>query len=59
MLDDNAFQGGYTNSNGTYQGRTAHWVYGQGTQYHTMTANFNIDTLPQGIASLTIYGVNF
>lgn len=57
-LDSSDFRGGYTRSNGRYHGRTAQWVYGQGTSYHTMTASFNLDQAPQGVANLTIVGVD-
>ena len=57
-LEDNAFVGGYTRSDGMYHRRTAHWVYGQGTDYHTMSASFNLDQVPDGPINLTIVGVD-
>jgi eukaryotic-like serine/threonine-protein kinase len=57
-LEDTAFAGGYTRSNGLYHGRSAHWVYGQGTQYSTMSATFNVDNPPAGPAVLTIVGID-
>ncbi len=57
-LDAADFSGGYTRSNGKYHGRTARWVYGQGTPYHTMTASFTLDRAPQSQANLTITGVD-
>src|SRR5207253_1921394 len=45
-------------SDGLYHGRTARWVYGQGTPYSSMTANFRIDTTPTGTASLMIDGLD-
>jgi hypothetical protein len=57
-LDDNAFTGGYTRSDGTYHRRTAQWVYGQGTPYHTMTAAFSLDQPPGAPARLVIVGVD-
>lgn len=58
VLDDAAFVGGYTNENGLYHGRTAHWVYGQGTAYSTMSASFTIEKSPKGSASLVIVGLD-
>jgi serine/threonine-protein kinase len=57
-LDDTAFVGGYTNDNGLYHGRTAHWVYGQGTAYSAMSASFTIEKVPKGQASLVIVGLD-
>ena len=57
-LDDTAFSGAATRSDGMYHGRTAHWIYGQGTPYHTMTTSFNIDNPPTGEAKLQINGVD-
>ncbi len=56
-LDDNAFVGGFSNPGG-YHGRTAQWVYGQGTDYSSMTAGFNIREVPRGPGALTIVGVD-
>ncbi|HET9495990.1 MAG TPA: protein kinase, partial [Chloroflexia bacterium] len=47
-LEDNAFVGGFTNPDGLYHNRTAQWVYGQGTEYSSMTAGFNIREAPRG-----------
>jgi hypothetical protein len=57
-VEDGSFQGGYTRSDGLYHGRTAQWVYGRGTEYHTMTATFNVVEPPAGPATLTIVGVD-
>lgn len=57
-LDDAAFSGGYTRADGRYHGRSAHWVYGQGTPYHTMSTTFNADNAPSGLATLTIVGID-
>jgi hypothetical protein len=57
VVDDSSFSGGFTN-NRPYHGRTAQWVYGQGTQYSTMTASFNMDNPPGDGANLTIVGVD-
>ncbi len=57
LLDDTRFSGGFTNNGGTYHGLTAHWVYGQGTKYSTMTVTFNVGQMP-GAAALTVRGVD-
>ncbi|MEA2573092.1 MAG: eukaryotic-like serine/threonine-protein kinase [Chloroflexia bacterium] len=57
-LEDRDFIGGYFRSNGLYHGVTATWVYGQATQYSTMTALFNLDNAPEGDATLTITGLD-
>jgi tRNA A-37 threonylcarbamoyl transferase component Bud32 len=56
-LDDNAFVGGFSNPGG-YHNRTAQWVYGQGTDYSSMTAGFNIREVPRGPGELTIVGLD-
>jgi serine/threonine protein kinase len=43
VLDDSSFVGGYSRRDG-YHGRTAQWVYGQGTEYNTMSARFFIES---------------
>ncbi len=50
--------GGYRDSDGRYHGRTARWVYGQGTAYHTMTARFPVVSQPVGTATLTLVGID-
>lgn len=57
-LEDTNFVGGYFRSDGIYHGRSATWVYGLGTDYSTMTASFNIDSPPEGPATLTIIGLD-
>jgi serine/threonine-protein kinase len=57
VLEDSAFMGGYTREDG-YHGRSAQWVYGQGTEYNTMTAQFTIERKPKGRASLTLVGLD-
>ncbi len=49
-LEDNDFTGGFTNRNGRHKDRTARWVYGQQTDYTTMSANFVIEGTPMGTA---------
>ena len=56
QIEDNSFSGGYTNANRRYQGVTSVWVYGRSTQYHTMSASFNIPDRPRGPGTLTIRG---
>jgi eukaryotic-like serine/threonine-protein kinase len=56
-LEDNAFVGGFTNPGG-YHNRTAQWVYGQGTDYSSMTASFNVRETPRGPGELTIVGID-
>ncbi len=57
-LQDSDFQGGYTPAGDRYYGRTAHWVYGQGTRYSTITAHFNYNTLSGGSGNLSIVGLD-
>jgi hypothetical protein len=57
-LEDRDFIGGYFRSDGRYHGVTATWVYGQATEFSTMTALFNINSAPQGQATLTIVGLD-
>ncbi len=57
-LEDSSFAGGYRRQDGLYHRRTATWVYGQGTQYKTMSATFNLDHAPAGIANLSIVGLD-
>jgi hypothetical protein len=46
-LDDDDFEGGYSSPR-FYQGRTAQWIYGQGTELNTMSASFTIRGRPVG-----------
>ncbi|HKP53034.1 MAG TPA: protein kinase [Chloroflexia bacterium] len=57
-IQDTTFTGGYRNGNGLYHNVTATWVYGRGTQYHTMTASFDLDKAPKGEGSLTMVAVD-
>jgi tRNA A-37 threonylcarbamoyl transferase component Bud32 len=41
QIGDESFVGDYP-SDGAYHGRTASWVYGQGTSFNTMTAPFSL-----------------
>jgi hypothetical protein len=56
-IDGPDFAGGYTKPTG-YHGRSAEWVYGQGTQYSTMQAGFTINDKPKGSGNLTIVGLD-
>ena len=50
--------GGYTNANGLYHGRTAHWVYGQGTAFSSMSASFTVQKKPNRPATIVIVGLD-
>jgi hypothetical protein len=58
-LEDTAFAGGFRNRGASvYGGRTATWVYGQGSGYSSMSATFLLDQVPSGGARLTIEGMD-
>lgn len=57
-LEDTAWQGGYTRSDGVYGGRTARWVYGAGSGYETMAASFRLGGSPAGRAELLVEGMD-
>jgi serine/threonine-protein kinase len=57
-IDNTSFTGGYTRDSGTYHGRTAQWVYGQGTSYSTMGTVFTLDDKPKDDGTLTIVGID-
>ena len=57
-INDTAFTGGFTNANGTYHNVSAKWVYGRGTQYHTMSTRFNLEKSPKGPATLSMVAVD-
>ena len=59
-IQDDVFLGDYNGAgSGTYHGRTATWIYGQGTPYHTMTATFDLGQTGRatGQATLRIVGL--
>jgi hypothetical protein len=56
-LEDSAWEGGYRQASGS-GGRTTTWIYGTGTQYHTMQATFQLAAQPQGTVSLRIAGMD-
>jgi hypothetical protein len=60
VLEDTAWQGGYRRASGSnvYGGRTAAWIYGSSTQYHTMQATFVLTAQPSGTAELSIEGMD-
>ncbi|CAN5755504.1 hypothetical protein BH23CHL7_BH23CHL7_09780 [soil metagenome] len=61
QIDDGQFEGAFAGRrSGTYLGRTASWVYGQGTRSHTMTASFRLrlDGEVGRRASFTIVGMD-
>ncbi len=58
-LEDRAWAGGWRNSGASvYGGRTATWVYGSGTQYSRMTAQFNLAAVAGGQAELQVEGMD-
>jgi hypothetical protein len=58
-VEDVAFAGAYRYPPpSVYEGRTAAWVYGQGTDFTTMRATFNAAGQPVGTAGLTISGMD-
>jgi hypothetical protein len=60
-IPDRWFAGDYNGEgSGRYHGRSASWVYGQGTQYHTMTARFRLEHEGQTVrrASLQVVGLD-
>ena len=59
-IQDDAFVGDFNGAgSGDYHGRTATWIYGQGTPYHTMTAQFELDQAGDAVrrATLRIIGL--
>jgi len=61
QIPDQLFVGDYDGpGSGQYHQRSASWVYGQGTPYHTMTANFQLERGGQaeGPATLEIVGLD-
>lgn len=59
-LDDTVWQGGYRRSSGVtrYGGRTATWIYGIGTDFSAMRAEFEVQEQPTGTAELRIEGMD-
>ena len=60
-LSDELFVGDYDGrGSGSYDGRTVSWVYGQGTPYHTMSADFRLPRRGElgRRASLVIVGID-
>jgi hypothetical protein len=58
-VEDVAFAGAYRYAPpSVYEGRTAAWVYGQGTNFTTMRATFSAAGQPTGAARLTISGMD-
>jgi hypothetical protein len=58
-LEDLAFAGGYRYAPpSVYEGRTAVWVYGQGTSFASMTAPFRLPAQPTGNGHLTLAGMD-
>lgn len=60
-LSDELFVGDYDGrGSGSYAGRSAAWVYGQGTPHHTMTADFRLKRFGElgRRASLVVVGID-
>ncbi|MBA2570310.1 MAG: hypothetical protein H0V04_03905 [Chloroflexi bacterium] len=59
-LPNQLFEGGFERGDRRYHGRTVSYVYGQGTPYHTMTAQFALDppVRTQGTAMLQLVGID-
>jgi hypothetical protein len=59
-LDDTLWAGGFGGASQprTYGGRSATWVYGQGTGYETMRAEVQLAAAPRGVARLTVEGMD-
>lgn len=58
-LEDTAWSGGWRNRGSSmYGGRSATWVYGQGSGYSSMTASFESGTSTVGTAVLVIEGMD-
>lgn len=58
-LEDTDFVGGFRNSGASvYGGRSATWVYGQGSGYSSMAAMFSIGQVVPGLAHVTIEGMD-
>jgi serine/threonine-protein kinase len=59
-LEDTDWSGGFGGANGQqrYGGRSATWIYGQGTGYETMRTAFDVDGPLQGSARLTVEGMD-
>ena len=59
-LEDNQWQGSYRRSGdlSIYGGRTATWVYGVGTEYSQMQAQFEVTGQPSGAAELRVEGMD-
>jgi hypothetical protein len=57
VIEDSALIGGFRNpGQSIYRGRSATWVYGTGTAYSTMTAQFELGGQPAA-GTLTITGL--
>ncbi len=57
-IADTDFAGGFTSNDGRYHGRTARWVYGRGTDFHTMTTSFRVNRQGTGRARLELTGLD-
>jgi eukaryotic-like serine/threonine-protein kinase len=59
-LEDTSWLGGFGGAAQprTYGGRSATWIYGQGTGYENMRATFVLAEQPTGVARLTVEGMD-
>lgn len=58
-IEDTAWTGGWRNrGQSVYGGRTATWIYGNGTPQSTMQATFALDGPPAGPAQLIVEGMD-
>lgn len=59
-LEDDVWQGSYRRSGGSsvYGGRSATWIYGVGTDYSAMQAQFEVVGQPRGTADLRVEGMD-
>jgi hypothetical protein len=58
-LEDTMWHGGYRGANdGTYDGRTATWIYGAATEFSTIEATFVVEAHPFGTAELNVEGLD-
>ena len=61
VIEDSDFtvRQGYTLGSGTYRDNTsAHWIFGKNSGFDTMTANFQLASVPNVTTTLVIYGVD-
>ena len=59
-IPNQVLEGGYERGGGRYKGRTASWVYGQGTPFSTMAGSFDAEggNEARGTATLRLVGMD-